>query len=73
MISITIRHGLQSTVRDFSVPPTVAQIKQDRSLRAELGYGDNVRVLVHGVEQPDHAFIQADIVTVETAANQKAS
>lgn len=42
-------------------------------LRAELGYGDNCRVLVGGVEQSDFVVLTGPSVTIETAANQKAT
>lgn len=72
MYRIQIKYGLQSTTRQFPQPPTVSQLKQDMSLRGELGYGDNCKVLVDGVEQPDFASITAQLVTIETAVNSKA-
>jgi len=69
---LTIRYGFRNTTRTFTVAPTVEQLKRDPSLRTELGYGDNVRVLVNGVEQPNHVQIPGPSVTLETAANQKA-
>ena len=75
MHTLTIKHGLSSARREYQYSPTVQDIKQDSSLRAELGYGDNIRVLINGAEQPNHITIPAGVslVTVETAANQKAN
>ena len=69
---LTIRYGLRSATRTFASPPTVREIKSNTSLRAELGYGDNVRVLVGGVEQPGDTPLDVSSCTIETAANQKA-
>jgi hypothetical protein len=73
MYQITIQYGGQRTSRNYAIAPTVGQIKQDQSLRMELGYGDNVRVMVNAVTQPDHVTLPGGcIVTIETAANTKA-
>ena len=41
--------------------------------RAVLGYGDNVRALVNGIEQPSSTQISlADELVLETKANEKA-
>lgn len=70
---IVIKHGLQTAVRDFDRCPTVDEIKRDSSLRAELGYGDNVRALIGGIEQPGYTPVSGGTVTIETASNQKAT
>lgn len=74
-MTITIRHGAQVIEKNYSVAPTVADLKQDRDLKMQLGFGDNVRVLVNGVAMPDFTTLPAGVgtVTIETAANQKAS
>lgn len=71
-MQLDIRHGLQTAVRDYSSAPSVLQLKQDVGLRMELGFGDNVNVLVDGVAQPDNVRITSPSVTIETASNQKA-
>lgn len=71
---LKIKFGWQEATKDFPAAPTVAQLKADQGLRAELGYGDNVRVLVNGTEAPDFATLSsADRITIETASNQKAT
>lgn len=75
MINLQIKHGLQTARREYTTSPTVAQIKQDSSLKGELGFGDNVRLLINGAEQPDFGMIPLGVqsVTLETAANTKAA
>lgn len=72
MYSLTVRCGLRTAHREYSQAPTVQELKDDDSLRAELGYGDNCRVMVDGVEQAGFITVTARSVTIETAANQKA-
>lgn len=72
-MTLTIRYGGQQTRRTFEVAPTVQQLKSSQSLRGELGYGDNVRIMQAGSELPDYAQVNGPVVTVETAANQKAN
>lgn len=69
----TVIYGIESQERETISSPTVGQIKQDTVLKAVLGFGDNVRALVHGVEQPDTAVVPdgAEVV-LETRANTKA-
>lgn len=71
-MQLTIKHGMRQATRTFTTAPTVADLKHDSSLRAELGYGDNIRVLVNGVEQSDLSTVPGPVVSVETLANQKA-
>ena len=53
---------------------TIGQIVNDPSTKAVLGYGDNVRALVHGIEQPLATQISGVTeLTLETRANEKAS
>lgn len=72
-MTLTIKHGLRQAERNYVQPPTVAQIKQDQSLRLELGYGDNCKVLSNGVELPDYSAIVHGSVDIETAVNSKQS
>ncbi len=73
MIQVSIRCGMRETTRQYSASPSVGELKADRDLRDELGFSDNVRVLVNGVEQPDYLRLpNGSAVTIETAANTKA-
>ncbi len=69
-----VTYGIETQSKECINAPNIGQVKQDTVLRAILGYGDNVRALVHGVEQPDHAIVPdgADI-HLETRANTKAN
>ena len=73
-MTFTVTYGIESQSMEVINAPNIGQVKQDAVLKAILGYGDNVRALVHGVEQPDHAVVPdgAEIV-LETRANTKAN
>lgn len=67
-------YGCDSQEKETISAPTIGQIKSDTVLKAVLGFGDNVRALVHGVEQPDGAIVPDGAeVLLETKANSKAS
>lgn len=70
-MTLQIKCGLRTATRQYGIAPTVADIKRDNGLRLELGYGDNVRVLVNDTEQPDFVQIPGNSCTVETKANEK--
>ncbi len=73
-MTVRIVYGIESQDREYITPPTIGQIKSDPVLRAVLGHGDNVRALVHGVEQPDTAIapdVSMGEVLLETKANSK--
>ncbi len=60
--------------KNFNEIPTVSQVLGSASVKAELGYGDNVRALVNGVEQAGNALVEdGATLVVETKANSKAS
>ncbi len=72
-MNVTIKHGTQTMSKHFAESPTVNQVISSASVKAELGYGDNVRALVNGVEQAGNAIIDdGSTVVVETKANSKA-
>jgi len=67
-------YGIESLDREALTPPTVGSVKKDTVAKAVLGYGDNVRALIYGVEQPDNALVpEGAEVVLETKANSKAS
>lgn len=71
---ILVRFGINAAQKYSEYPMTVRQIKTDATLRAALGYGDNVRITMNGIALSDDAVIPAgSTVTVETLANQKAN
>jgi len=73
MWKIVVRYGLDVGERAFNTQPRVGEIRRDSQLRAQLGYGDNINLLMNGVILPDDALLaNGSTVTVETAANTKA-
>ena len=74
MYKIRVSYGVQSTEKVSDTPLTIRQVRNDYNLRAELGYGDNTRALIAGVEMPDDAQVpNGGHVVLETRANQKAN
>lgn len=72
-MNITVKYGVDETSKSFINSPTIQQVIDSPALRAELGYGDNVRALVNGVEQSATATLSDGCeVLLETRANQKA-
>lgn len=74
MKKIILKYGCEQRPMTVAQSHTVAMITADSTARAVLGYSDNVKALVHGVEQPGDA-IPSDGTTInlETKLNQKAS
>lgn len=74
MYSIRIRYGAQEEItRTYDSQPRLRDITGDNQVRAALGFGDNVRGLVSGVEMgPDSYIPNGSLVVIETRANQKA-
>lgn len=71
-MKIKIKYGVDAFEKEFSTPPTVHQIKTDQRIKAALGFGDNIRVLVNDIEMDNDAVIPETEVRIETACNQKA-
>ena len=73
-MNIIIRYGTETISKNYPSAPTVNQVVESESLRAELGYGDNVRAKVNGVEQAGTAYLTDGCTLVlETRANTKAA
>lgn len=71
MINVKIRFG-ETISKSFPEGTTIGVILADRELKAVLGWGDNVRALIQGVEQPNTAVVPDDVtIVVETRANSK--
>lgn len=74
MQQVTIRYGIDSITKQFTVPVTIGSLKNDASVRAALGFGDNVKALINGVEMGDDVVVpNGATVVFETRANTKAS
>lgn len=71
---VKVVFGSREVVREFPQAATIGDVL-DSSTQAVLGYGDNIRIVVCGVEQtrcsnaPDVAVAH---VVIETKANSKA-
>jgi hypothetical protein len=72
-MSITVKYGVDSHVLESINPPTIGSVKSNATLKAVLGFGDNVRALIDGVEQPNTLLVPfGSTVLLETACNEKA-
>jgi len=70
---VTITYGIESITKNYDSAPTVSSVLGSASVKAELGFGDNVRALVNGVEQSGSAVLTDGVrLTIETRANSKA-
>lgn len=73
MKKITVSYGSDSRDVTVSSGATIGAILADNSTKIILGYGDNVKALVRGVEQSlDSVPSNGTEITLETRANQKA-
>ncbi len=73
MIQITVKFGSEVYTRSYPEGTTVGQVLNDVDLKAVTGWGDNVRGIVSGVEQPVNAIApDGGTIKVETRANTKA-
>jgi hypothetical protein len=73
MKSITVKYGVASMTREVEDSFTFRDLQQDDTFKAGLGFGDNTKSLLEGIEQNRDTIIPANAnVRVETAANSKA-
>lgn len=73
MQKITLNYGTETYVASVATSKTIGELLADPTHRAILGYGDNVKALVGGVEQPGSASVVGiDTIEIETRANSKA-
>ena len=75
MKSVTLKYGVD-TITKSNVDDciTIEQLVKDENTQAVLGYGDNVRVLISGVEQSMGAIPPSGcILSIETRCNTKAT
>lgn len=73
MIQVTVKFGGDVYTRSYHQGTTIGQVINDIDLKAVTGWGDNVRALVQGVEQPINALVpDGGTIVVETRANTKA-
>ena len=72
-MTFNVKYSVDQQPVTRAIAPTVGEVKSDSNLKMLLGYGDNVRALINGVEVPDQAIVPDGCVLVfETRANEKA-
>jgi len=72
-MNVLIRFGTETMTKVFNSTPTIGQVINSASVKAELGFGDNVRALVNGVEQDSATLVEdGSMILIETRANSKA-
>ena len=73
MKTITVQYGVDSITKQVESGFTFGELQECDSFKAALGFGDNTKALVDGIEQ-DRRTVIPDGVTVrlETASNTKA-
>ena len=74
MKKITVQYGVDSITKQVDSGFTFGDLQEDDAFKTALGFGDNNKALVDGIEQ-DRKTVIPDGATVrlETAANTKAA
>ncbi len=74
MKKVIVRYGVDSTEVTVASTATIGSIISNPSTKIILGYGDNVKALVGGVEQENSAQVADGMeIVLETRANSKAT
>ena len=72
-MTVTIKYGLETISRTVPEGTTIGHLVSDQNLKAVLGFGDNVRALINGIEMSrDVQVPYGSLVSLETACNSKA-
>jgi len=73
MKSITVKYGVDQITKQVENDFTFGDLQESDTFKAALGFGDNTKALVEGIEQNKETVIPANAtVRIETAANTKA-
>jgi len=73
MKNITVKYGVDSITKQVEDDFTFGELQSSDTFKAALGFGDNTKALVEGIEQNRDTLIpQGAVVRLETAANSKA-
>ncbi len=73
MKSITVKYGVDQITKQVEDDFTFGDLQDSDTFKAALGFGDNTKALVEGIEQNRDTVIPANAtVRIETAANTKA-
>jgi len=74
MFRCTVVYGPDSESFEQDTPIRIQDIRHSQDLRDQLGYGDNVNLMIGGITMPDDAMVpNGSVVVIETAANKKAT
>jgi hypothetical protein len=73
MKKITVEYGVDSINKQVGSGFTIGDLQEDDAIKGALGYGDNTKALINGIEQDRKTVIpDGATVRIETAANTKA-
>jgi hypothetical protein len=73
MKNITAKYGVDSITKQVEDDFTFGELQHSDTFKAALGFSDNTKALVEGIEQNrDTVIPQGAVVRLETAANSKA-
>ena len=73
MKKITVQYGVDSLTKQVESDFTFGDLQDSDSFKGALGFGDNTKALVEGIEQNRETVIpDGATVRLETAANTKA-
>ena len=73
MKTITVKYGVDSVTKQVESDFTFGDLQESDAFKAALGFGDNTKALVDGIEQNRATNIpEGATVRLETAANTKA-
>jgi hypothetical protein len=73
MKKITVEYGVDSINKQVDGDFTIGDLQESESIKAALGFGDNTKALINGIEQNRQTVIpEGATVRLETAANTKA-
>ena len=73
MKKITVEYGVDSVTKQVESGFTFGDVQESDAFKAALGFGDNTKALVNGIEQGRGTVVpDGTTVRIETAANTKA-
>ena len=73
MKNITVKYGVDQITKQVEAGFTFGDLQNSDAFKAALGFGDNTKALMDGIEQNRNTVIPPGAtVRIETAANTKA-
>ena len=73
MKNITVKYGVDQITKQVEAGFTFGDLQNSDTFKAALGFGDNTKALMDGIEQNRNTVIPSGAtVRIETAANTKA-